>query len=168
MEGHGLRSIMERAIEHRRNEGTIYLRGKQLPYTDGRDQRNTVFSDILKTIEDVILFSLSNYFLKFSNEYKAFHGIEHLDNDWYEYVEYGTTNQETILLQRFGFTRESATYIRRHITNALGRLDDGTLVLNPLLLESSNVNVRREAREIRYNVPEAFACNKWVWGLFNQ
>ena len=44
----------------------------------------------------------------FSNEYKRFHNVETFQNDWYEYVEYGTTNPLTILLQRSGFFRESA------------------------------------------------------------
>mgnify|MGYP000878288606 FL=1 len=123
---------------------------------------NIVFGDILKTIEDVILFSLSNYFLKFSNEYKTFHGVEQFDNDWYEYVEYGTTNPLTILLQRFGFTRESSTYIRNNLPNCL-RQEGNQYYLNPALLESPNTNVRKEANEIRFNVPEAFT---WPGSVF--
>lgn len=157
MEGHGLKSIMNRALKYRRDEGTIYIQWKgPVPYNDRTDQRNIVFSDILQTIEDVILFSLSNYFLKFSNEYKAFHGVEQFENDWYEYVQYGTTNPMTILLQRFGFTRESATYIRRNVPTPL--IPEGSkYYLNPALLESQNRNVRKEANEIRFNVPEAFS-----------
>ncbi|PMD06466.1 helicase [Brevibacterium paucivorans] len=157
MEGHGLRSIMDRALEYRHKEGTIYIPWKgQLPYDDSPAQRNIVFGDILQTIENVILFSLSNYFLKFSNEYKAIHGVEQFDNDWYEYVQYGTTNPTTILLQRFGFTRESATYIRRNVSRPL--IQEGSeYYLNPALLESQNRNVRKEANEIRFNVPEAFS-----------
>lgn len=159
MEGHGLRSIMIRALDHRQREGTIYVPWKGLVrYDDTPEQRNIVFGDILKTIEDVILFSLSNYFLKFSNEYKTVHGVEQFDNDWYEYVEYGTTNPHTILLQRYGFTRESATYIRTNIADPFF-LVDNTPMLNPILLESSNNNVRKEAREIFFNVPDAFALS---------
>ncbi|WP_297591440.1 hypothetical protein, partial [uncultured Corynebacterium sp.] len=87
---------------------------------------------------------------------RSVHGKEQFDNDWYEYVEYGTTKQETILLQRLGFTRESATYIRINVSNAIF-LHEGKPHLNPILLESSNINVRKEANEIRYNVPEAFS-----------
>lgn len=157
MEGHGLKSIMNRALEYRRREGSIYIQRKgPVPYNDRIDQRNIVFGDILQTIEDVILFSLSNYFLKFSNEYKAFHDIEQFENDWYEYVQYGTTNPMTILLQRFGFTRESATYIRRNVPRPL--IQEGSeYYLNPELLKSANRNVRKEANEIRFNVPEAFS-----------
>ena len=163
MEGHGLRSIMNRALDYRRREGTIYILWKgPVAYDDSPAQRNIVFGDILKTIEDVILFSLSNYFLKFSNEYKTFHGVEQFDNDWYEYVEYGTTNPLTILLQRFGFTRESSTYIRNSLPNCL-RKEEDQYFLNPALLESPNVNVRKEANEILFNVPEAFT---WPGSVF--
>ena len=157
MEGHGLRSIMNRALQYRLQQGTLYVKGQgAIRYENTLQHRNIVISEILKVLEDVILFSLSNYFLKFSNEYKKVHGVEQFGNDWYEYIEYGTTKQETILLQRLGFTRESATYIRTNVSNAIF-LHEGTPYLNPILLESSNINVRKEANEIRYNVPEAFS-----------
>lgn len=157
MEGHGLRSIMNRALDYRLRQGTLYIPGEgEIRYENTLQHRNIVISEILKVLEDVILFRLSNYFLKFSNEYKKVRDVEQFENDWYEYVEYGTTKQETILLQRLGFTRESATYIRTNISNAL-ILHEGTPYLNPLLLESTKINVRKEANEIRYNVPEAFS-----------
>lgn len=64
--------------------------------------------------------------------------------------------RETILLQRLGFTRESATYIRTNTPEALV-VREATPYLNPCLLESVNINVRNEANEIKYNVPEAFS-----------
>ena len=163
MEGHGLRSIMNRALRYRLQQGTLYIKGQgEIPYENTLQHRNIVISEILKVLEDVILFSLSSYFLKFSNEYKKVHGVEQFDNDWYEYIEYGTTKQETILLQRLGFTRESATYIRTNISNAIF-LHEGKPYLNPILLESSNINVRKEANEIRYNVPEAFSMPDFMF-----
>lgn len=163
MEGHGLRSIMNRALRYRLQQGTLYIKGQgKIPYENTLQHRNIVISEILKVLEDVILFSLSNYFLKFSNEYKKVYGVEQFDNDWYEYIEYGTTKQETILLQRLGFTRESATYIRTNVSNAVF-LHGGKPYLNPTLLESSNINVRKEANEIRYNVPEAFSMPDYMF-----
>lgn len=163
MEGHGLRSIMNRALRYRLQQGTLYIKGQgEIRYENTLQHRNIVISEILKVLEDVILFSLSNYFLKFSNEYKKVHGVEQFDNDWYEYIEYGTTKQETILLQRLGFTRESATYIRTNVSNAIF-LHEGKPYLNPILLESSNINVRKEANEIRYNVPEAFSMPDFMF-----
>lgn len=57
-----------------------------------------------------MLFRISNYFLKFTEEYIRQHG--ECKNDWYEYVEYGTTNRLRITLQKSDFSREAATYIR--------------------------------------------------------
>lgn len=157
MEGHGLRSMMARSLQHRQQQGTLYIKGQgKVPYENSLQHRNIVISEVLAVIENVILFSLSNYFLKFSNEYKRVHEIEQFENDWYEYVEYGTMKRETILLQRLGFTRESATYIRTNTPKALV-VREATPYLNPCLLESVNINVRKEANEIKYNVPEAFS-----------
>ncbi|MDO5747460.1 MAG: hypothetical protein Q4P66_07380 [Actinomycetaceae bacterium] len=163
MEGHGLRSIVNRALQYRQQQGTLFIKGKgEIRYENTSQHRNIVINEILKVLEDVILFSLSNYFLNFSNEYKKVHGVEQFDNDWYEYIEYGTTKQETILLQRLGFTRESATYIRTNIPNAI-LLHEGKPYLNQSLLSSSNTNVRKEANEIKYNVPEAFSRPKFIF-----
>lgn len=57
------------------------------------EHRNVVFADTLEAIENIVLFSISNYFLRFSNEYKKIHGVDEFDNNWYEYVEFGTTDE---------------------------------------------------------------------------
>ena len=33
------------------------------------------------------------------------------DNDWYDFIEYGTTNPDTIFLQQNGFSREASIFI---------------------------------------------------------
>lgn len=77
--------------------------------------RNIVMSETLQAIESVVLFSFANYFLRFSEAYKRIPGIEgEMNNDRYEFVEYGTTNKLTIFLQRNGFFRETALFIRKH------------------------------------------------------
>lgn len=157
IEGSGLNFIMKAALEFRqRNPDNFYIQRQKVTFDDSLNHRNVVFGDTLDAIENVILFSLSNYFLRFSNEYKKQKGVETFQNDWYEYVEYGTTNPWTIILQRFGFSRESATYIRRNVENAITQMPSGVVYLNPLLLHSANVNVKREAEEIYYNVPGSF------------
>ena len=64
-------------------------------------------------IENVLLFSISNYFRKFSIAYKEYHKVDHFDNDWYEFVEYGTTNPLTIFLQQVGFDREASLFLEQ-------------------------------------------------------
>ena len=118
MEGSGLSYIMRRAIEYRRNHPDNFRVSAYEPPTtyndNSKEHRNIVFADTLEVIEHIILFSISNYFLRFSNEYKRVHNVSEFSNNWYEYVVFGTTNPLTILLQRNGFSREAATYIRGH------------------------------------------------------
>ena len=105
-----------------------------------------------------MLFSISNYFLRFSNEYKAVHQLKEFDNNWYEFVEYGTTNPITILLQRNGFSREVSTYIRNNKVEFIIESQDGKWHLSSALLTCSNTNARTEALSVRYNMPELFAA----------
>ena len=118
--------------------------------------RNILFADTLEVIDNIILFSLSNYFLRFSNEYKKIYGITEFDNNWYEYVEYGTTKPETILLQRIGFTRENATYIREHRDKYILQESESKLLLSRDLLECKNRNDREHSNLILLNMPEMF------------
>lgn len=110
-----------------------------------------------RTIENIVLFSISNYFLKFSNEYKKIHGIDEFDNNWYEYVEFGTTNPLTILLQRNGFSREFATFIKKHKDEYVAH--DGStdeLRLHLSLFDCGNTSVMTETASIRFNAPKLF------------
>lgn len=94
----------------------LYYNYQPLEYEDSTFHRNIVISQTLEAIERIILFSISNYFLKFSEAYKKYHKIEgDMPNDWYEYLEYGTTNSLSIMFQRRGFSRETATYIRKNV-----------------------------------------------------
>ena len=108
----------------------------------------------LNAIEDVILFRIANYFLRFSSEYKRFHNIDVLPNDWYEYVEYGTTNPLTIFLQRNGFSREASTYIKQHLEYITEI--NGEYKVKTELLDCPSKSVCKEAAEIKYNIPELF------------
>ena len=104
---------------------------------------------------DVILFSISNYFLRFSNMYIAINGEHSLDdNNWYEFVEYGTTNEITVFLQRNGFSRASANYIKDH-PEYIFRTDEG-LKLRRTLLECKNNDARTEEELIALNRPKLF------------
>lgn len=158
MEGNGLSSIMQRAIRYRQqNPENFWIDNHtKARYDDSLEHRNVVIADTLEVIENIILFSISNYFLRFSNEYKKIHGVSEFDNNWYEYVEYGTTNPITIQLQRNGFSREVATYIRQHQNEYVITLESGEIKLRSILLKCRNTGVRKEAEDIQYNVPGLF------------
>jgi hypothetical protein len=158
IKGTGLSFIMEQTLDYKRDHplSGVRVNGKQIPYDDTLPHRNIVISDTLKAIENVILFSISNYFLRFSSEYKRFHKVEAFQNDWYEYVEYGTTNPLSITLQRNGFSRETSTYIRRHRDDYVVKMQNGEIKLRRSLANCPSASVRREIADIQYNIPELF------------
>lgn len=155
--GNGLNIIMDEAIKYKQkhpNSG-VEINNQIVEYDDSIQHRNIVISETLLAIEDVLLFRISNYFLKFSMEYKKYHKLEILSNDWYEYVEYGTTNPLTIFLQRNGFSREASTYIGNHKEEYITLIDE-EFKIKAALLQSQNTAVKKEAEEIKYNIPELF------------
>lgn len=159
IEGKGLGSIMRKAISYRKQHPDSFWLNAYTPsyYNDSREHKNIVFADTLEVIENVILFSLSNYFLRFSNEYKRTHGEDSLNtNNWYEYVEYGTMNTITIQLQRNGFSREAATFIRQYQADYIVMLPSGEIRLRTSLKDCANDVVIRELPDIIYNAPDLF------------
>ena len=72
MEGTGLSNIMKKAIEYREMHPDNFWINKYQKtwYNSTAEHKNIVFADTLEVIENTILFSISNYFLRFSNEYK--------------------------------------------------------------------------------------------------
>lgn len=158
MQGHGLSYIIGRSIddydEKKREVRVDY--NKWEPFDGSQKHKNIIIADTLEAIEDVLLFRLSNYFLKFSEEYKRQHPNEPFTNDWYEFVEYGTTNRLRIILQRSGFKRDSTEHIRRNADKYVRGTPDNPKLLKKALLECPNELVRRDTEEIQYNVPELF------------
>lgn len=164
MDGGGLKFIMDRALEYHQNHPYpfwINKHGSPITYNYlSDDHHNAVFGDTLEVIENIILYSISNYFLRFSNEYRKIRGDEALNrNNWYEYVEFGTTNPLTILLQRSGFSRESARYIKEHHEYVIRDGSTGQLKLSPALARCGNTDVRNEVIYIRQNSPEIFEAD---------
>ena len=160
LEGKGLNNIMRRAIDYQaRHPDKFWINRYTKIYYDktSLEHRNIVFANTLEVIENIILFSISNYFLRFSNEYKRVHGENSLNrNNWYEYVEYGTTNEITIQLQRYGFSRESATFIKAHQTQYIVLDDEGNVHIKNSIEQCSDVEVVRQIPDIRFNTPELF------------
>lgn len=158
--GSGLGMIIVDSLNYAQNKPDYKVRiaGQQIPYDpNSMFHRNIVMSDTLQAIENVILFSFSNYFLKFSEAYKRIYNIQgDMDNDWYEYVEYGTINKLSIFLQRNGFSRETAIFIRQHRDEYVVGLDVGVLKLRRSLLNCSNFSVMTEAQDMSINNPDLF------------
>ncbi|MDD4531002.1 MAG: hypothetical protein PHO80_05650 [Candidatus Gracilibacteria bacterium] len=137
------------------NAKTIRVNGELVTYNNSSLHKNIVIGETLQAIENVILFSFANYFLKFSECYKHIHKIKDLQNDWYEYVEYGTTNTLTIILQKYGFSRETALYIKYNKENFVKEIN-GNIKLKKSILENSKESIKDEIQEVMYNAPELF------------
>lgn len=160
MEGNGLNYIMRAALKHHReNPENFWINNYTRDVYNDNDKihRNIVFADTLEVIENIVLFSISNYFLRFSNEFRRIKGDDELDaNNWYEYVEYGTTNPLTILLQRNGFSRESARFIKENPEYVVKDGSTGKLKLKASLSKCGRTSVENEVEYIRQNVPGIF------------
>lgn len=157
LQGYGVRYIIERSLQYRRDTNSdIQLPDRSFVKFDYNDKehKNIVIGETLDVIENVILFKISSYFLKFTTEFKRIHG-KLPEYDWYEYVEYGTTDSLSIFFQRNGFERETANYIR---VNNYFRKDEANgeyRILNSIL-SCGKESVLRDINDNRPNVPELF------------
>jgi hypothetical protein len=83
--GNGIKYMIDQAISYKQGKN-IYINGESKPFDDSEEHRNKVIEDTLNNVNDIILFRLSNYFMRFSTELKKYHHRDFLPNDWYEYV----------------------------------------------------------------------------------
>ena len=160
--GNGLRTLVGSAVRYKENNPETGVWSGQFKVAErynskSKYHKNLVIAESLSVIENVLLFSISNYFRKVSMEYKAFHQVDHFDNDWYEYVEYGTTNPDTIFLQQNGFSREASIFIQKPSNyNKYVTVVDGEKKIRRSILECGNIGVETEAQDIQFNIPELF------------
>lgn len=157
IQGQGLNTIMFQAISNKQRNprNAMFKDGKYYDYLDTREHKNEVISDVLSVIDKIILFKLSNYFLKVSKAYKEIRQVDKVPNDWYEFVEYGSTNEKTITLQKHGFTRESALYIiKNEDTYVISYTPE--LRIRKNIFRCSSRGTVNDAKLIRYNIPEVF------------
>lgn len=156
MNGYGLALLLKDTIDNVANNNRNISKNYQtIPYDGSQEHKNIVIGDTLQIIENVILFSIANYFLRFSTEYKKLKTNDQpFDNDWYEYVEYGSTNPLTIFFQRNGLTRETADYIRQQQEYVV--ITQNGYRLRKSLLNCGKQSVTDEISDIMFNVPELF------------
>lgn len=166
MSGLKVKEIVDRSIEDKKKNPYDAMFDRKIrtrvDYIGSKEQKNEIINDTLKTIEQTILFTIANYFREFSKEYKKFHDIKFIPNDWYEYVEFGTDNPVTIALQRNGYVRENAKWINEHSAK-LNLIDKSKeckfapFVLDyDALISCGEKKVEDETRVIKLNVPELF------------
>ncbi len=154
MNGYGLNLLLIDTLNHNKGK-EIYINRNKVLYNGSQEHKNYVISDTLQIIENVILFSIANYFLRFSAEYKKIKNNDQpFANDWYEYVEYGSTNPMTIFFQRNGLSRDTSDYIRKH-PEYLCRMGDSYKIKRSIL-NCPKDSIRDELNDIQFNIPELF------------
>ena len=153
--GKSLKQIITESIQHNlESGGRVYYKKHWVDFEYTHEHINALIASILETIEDSIQFRLSNYFLKFSEVYRVVHP-DAAFKDWYEFVEYGATDPLIIWLQKNGFTREAATYLKANRAKYLIEIDEQTYLFEALL-QCDNESIRREAQQVYFNNHELF------------
>lgn len=155
--GFGLKSIIESSINHHIDEPYPFYEKRNMPtiYNNTISHKNIVITEVLGIIENIVLFKIANYFNRFSAEYKLQHDGKSPEHDWYEYVEYGSTNKLNIMLQRSGFSREISDFIKQQRRNYVIEIN-GEYFIKKSLLNSQKEQARLEAKDVILNYPELF------------
>lgn len=155
MQGHSIKRIIDKSIEYHKGTGRIYdkKQKRQTDYIGNNSQDNQIVVECLTSVEDVLLFSISNYFTKFSERYKTLKNIDTIDNDWSEYIDFRTNNKLIIELQKIGFSREIAKLIE---SKGKAMLVDGKIIINKNIYELNNEQLLSELNDVKLNYTELF------------
>lgn len=156
MQGKSIKQIIDKSIEHHKEIGKIYDKKQKghVDYEAKNSQDNQIVVECLTSVEDILLFSISNYFTKFSERYKILKNIDAIENDWAEYIGFGTNNKLVIELQKIGFSREIAKFIEK---NGKAMLIEGKVSINRGIFELENEQLLNELNDVKLNYAELFS-----------
>ena len=141
--------IIDNSIKQAEKKKRIYEYSKKIDYVGNTEQINIIINNTLDTIEKIIQFKIENYFSKFSELYKMKKGIKSINNDWYEYLLYGTNKKEIIELQKLGFSREIALKIYRR--NKYLVYNANFFSISTEIFDDENEDIVEEANEVYLN-----------------
>lgn len=133
-----LKIIIQNTINYYYNNGdekNIYIRqedGKMTPFKFDRQNDfhiNKLINDVVWDIENILRFKIKNYISNYQALLKQKYDFNYQMGDWESYIEYGTTDGETIEIQNLGFPRNIAIFLRDNypesfIKNELGSICD--------------------------------------------
>lgn len=151
--GYSLKQICDFVIQIRKRDFQFLDRLDQNRKLVGNINWDTIAINITMNQLNKLNFVLGKYFLKVSKELSA-NGIP-LDNNWYQYLEYGTSSDLRIWLQQNGYSRESSQYIENSADNLIIKGPGETLISNEIN-QVNDPDVIGETKEVRANVPEIF------------
>lgn len=156
MVGHSIRRIIDKSIEHHKITRKIFDNKEKIlvGYSGTSSQDNSIVVECLTSIEDIVLFSISNYFTKFSERYKFLKRVNKVENDWSEYIDFGTNDDIIIELQKVGFSREIAKVIKK--ANLAKLNEDSLLSFSEYIFNIDNEQLMSELKDVKLNYSELF------------
>lgn len=156
MNGENVSQMINESISYYREKKVIYNEIERCdePFVESPEQINQIIVRNLVDIEDVLLFQISNYFIKFSDLYKKILNTDKVPNDWSEYLDFGTNDTNIIYLQKIGFSREVAKLIVE-TPGYLKHIKD-EMKLSTIMFEENNTRLIEELIVAKLNYPELF------------
>lgn len=160
MEGRGLHEILRGAIGHYKTHRGRLVSFDPVYHLESYDgsskHKNQVINESMKDIEQIINYKLSMYFLRFSEAIISERGKEALVHDWYDYVEYGTSNVMVILLQKYGFLREQALSLLKAPYNEYIEQSPNGLIIRYEIFDIAKQDILEALKTVRINYPEIY------------
>ena len=160
MQSSGLHEIIRGAIGYYQRNGGYLVSFDPVyhlePYNDSLKHKNQVINEVMKDLEQVINYKLSMYFLRLSEAIVKIHGKDELKNDWYEYVEYGTCNDNIILLQKYGFLREEALSLLKPIYSKFIKFENQSIQISKNIFVIASDELCESLKTVMINYPEIF------------
>lgn len=160
IQGNGLNRIIDYSLKNKKDNPETGVWNGNTKIVDHYDHnsklhQNYAMAQTLNDIDNVLLYTISNYFRKFSFEYKKYHNKDSLKNDWFEFVEYGSTSSIVRLLQKYGFSRQVSLYIKDH-KNKFLKISDDEIKIYKNIFTCGYADAEEESQEIQFNIPELF------------
>lgn len=130
------------------NERNMYIRqedGRIKPIKFDRQNEsliNKLINDVVVDLENIIRFKIKNYVSNYQALLKNKNDLNLENSDWASYIEYGTTDNNTIEIQNLGFPRNLAIFLRDNYTDAFIRDESGAIqnINETYLLENIDKN----------------------------
>lgn len=140
------------------NRADLLIEGQLIPYNRSKFHKNIVTANTLDDIENDIMFTLNNYCIKYSKEYKDIYTNDISFDDCRLYIQAGSHDPRTISLQMAGLSRDTSLYLRNSdyikITDApSGKM---RLRIKNSIFECKKESVLDEIELLRNNTPELF------------
>lgn len=145
--GAQINEMIENAILYAKDNGVYYkFENPHIKkYLATSEQINKIINDVLEDVDKILQFKIPNYFQKFSERYKELMHVDIINNDWYEFIEYGTNDYTQIKLQQLGLSRECAFYIVKQrcylVENKKIKIDLSKLKTDKYLSELKRIKV---------------------------